>query len=42
MTVAAVLILDKMRNRVGLRPDQYTKEDLKYSPYQPAKFRKNK
>ena len=30
MTVIAVLILDKMKTRVGLRPSQYSKEDLKY------------
>ena len=42
MTIIAVLILDKMKNRVGLRPDQYTKDDLKYSTYQPTKYRKEK
>lgn len=30
-TIVAVLLLDRMRTRVGLRPSQYTKEDLKYS-----------
>ena len=30
-TIVAVLLLDRMRTRVGLKPSQYTKEDLKYS-----------
>ena len=42
MTIVAVLILDKMKDRVGLKPDQYSKEDLKYSTYQPVKYRKEK
>ena len=42
MTIVAVLILDKMKDRVGLKPDQYSKEDLKYSTYQPVKYKKEK
>lgn len=34
-TIFAVLILDYMRGRVGLKPEQYSKEDLKYSLYRP-------
>ena len=36
-TIVAVLLLDYMRGRVGLKPDQYSKEDLKYSTYKPQK-----
>ena len=34
-TISAVLILDYMKDRVGLKPEQYSKEDLKYSSYKP-------
>ena len=30
-TVAIVLLLDYMRDKVGLKPEKYTKEDMKYS-----------
>ena len=30
-TISLVLLLDYMRDKVGLKPDKYTKEDLKYS-----------
>lgn len=30
-TIAIVLILDYMRDKVGLKPEQYSKEDMKYS-----------
>ena len=36
-TIVAVLLLDYMRGKVGLKPDQYSKEDLKYSTYKPQK-----
>ena len=39
-TIMAVLILDYMRGRVGLKPSQYSKEDLKYSLYRPDKTEK--
>jgi MFS family permease len=31
MTICIVLLLDYMRDKVGLRPEQYKKEDLKFS-----------
>lgn len=34
-TIFIVLLLDFMRGKVGLKPEQYTKEDLKYSLYRP-------
>ena len=30
-TIVMILLLDYMRGRVGLKPDKYSKEDLKYS-----------
>ena len=30
-TIVMILLLDYMRERVGLKPDKYSKEDLKYS-----------
>ena len=36
-TIIAVLLLDYMRGKVGLKPEQYSKEDLKYSTYKPKK-----
>lgn len=39
-TIAAVLLLDYMKGRVGLKPSQYGKEDLKYSLYRPEKTKK--
>ena len=39
-TIAAVLLVDYMRDRVGLKPSQYSKEDLKYSLYRPDKTNK--
>ena len=39
-TIMAVLMLDYMRGRVGLKPSQYSKEDLKYSLYRPDKTEK--
>ena len=36
-TIFIVLLLDYMRGKVGLKPEQYTKEDLKYSLYKPEK-----
>ena len=39
-TIFIVLLLDFMRGRVGLRPEQYGKEDLKYSLYRPEKEKK--
>ena len=30
-TILVILLLDYMRGRVGLKPDKYNKEDLKYS-----------
>ena len=39
-TIAAVLLLDYMRDRVGLKPSLYSKEDLKYSLYRPDKTKK--
>ena len=30
-TVCMVLLLDYMRGKVGLKPEKYNKEDLKYS-----------
>lgn len=36
-TICVVLLLDFMRDRVGLKPEQYSKEDLKYSLYKPNK-----
>ena len=40
-TIFAVLLLDYMRGRVGLKPNKYSKEDLKYSLYRPD-LEKNK
>ena len=39
-TIAAVLLVDYMKGKVGLRPSQYSKEDLKYSLYMPSKTKK--
>lgn len=39
-TIAAVWLLDDMRGKVGLKPYQYSKEDLKYSLYRPDKEKK--
>ena len=39
-TIAAVLLIDYMKGRVGLKPSQYCKEDLKYSLYRPDKTKK--
>ena len=39
-TIVAVLLVDYMRDRVGLKPSQYSKEDLKYSLYRPDKTNK--
>ena len=33
-TIAMILLLDYMRGKVGLKPDKYNKEDLKYSQLQ--------
>ena len=41
-TIAAVLTVDYMKGRVGLKPSQYSKEDLKYSLYRPADKAKKK
>lgn len=30
-TILVVLMLDYMKKRVGLKPEQYPKEDMKYS-----------
>lgn len=30
LTLATILLLDFMRNRVGLKPEEYSKEDIKY------------
>ena len=32
MTILIILLLDYMRGKVGLKPEQYKKEDLKYMP----------
>ena len=32
MTILIILLLDYMRGKVGLKPEQYKKEDLKYIP----------
>ncbi len=34
-TIAVVLILDYMRGRVGIKPEEYTKEDIQYSIRKP-------
>ena len=39
-TIFIVLLLDYMRGKVGLKPEQYGKEDLKYSLYRPDKTQK--
>ena len=39
-TIFIVLLLDYMRGKVGLKPEQYEKEDLKYSLYRPDKTQK--
>ena len=31
MTIIMILLLDYMKDKVGLKPEEYTKEDLKYS-----------
>ncbi len=36
-TISAVLLVDYMKGRVGLKPSQYSEEDLKYSLYRPEK-----
>lgn len=36
-TIFIVLLLDYKRGKVGLKPEQYSKEDLKYSLYKPEK-----
>jgi len=36
-TIFIVLLLDYMRSRVGLKPEQYSKEDIKYSTHKPSK-----
>lgn len=36
-TIFIVLLLDYMRGRVGLKPEQYSKEDIKYSLNRPIK-----
>ena len=35
-TISVVLILDYMRDKVGLKPENYTKEDVKYSIRKPV------
>ena len=35
-TISIVLILDYMRDKVGLKPEYYTKEDVKYSIRKPV------
>ena len=39
-TIMAVLLVDYMKGRVGLKPSEYSKEDLKYSLYRPDKTNK--
>ena len=41
-TIFAILLLDYMRDRVGLKPSKYSKEDLKYSLYRPDLEKKKK
>ena len=41
-TIFIVLLLDYMRGRVGLKPEQYGKEDLRYSLYRPDKKKSQK
>ena len=36
-TIFIVVLLDYMRGKVGLKPEQYGKEDLRYSLYKPEK-----
>ena len=36
-TLIAVLLLDYMRDKVGLKPEKYNKEEMKYSLYKPNK-----
>lgn len=36
-TLIAVLLLDYMRGKVGLKPEKYSKEEMKYSLYKPNK-----
>lgn len=36
-TVLAVLLLDYMRDKVGLKPEKYTNEDIRYSLKRPTK-----
>ena len=36
-TIFIVLLLDYMRDRVGLKPEQYSKEDIKYALKRPTK-----
>lgn len=36
-TISAVLLLDYMRGKVGLKPEKYSKEEMKYSLYKPNK-----
>ena len=31
MTIVMILLLDYMKDKVGLKPENYTKDDLKYS-----------
>jgi MFS family permease len=33
LTIATILLLDFMRDRVGLKPEEYTKEDVKYDEH---------
>lgn len=39
-TIAIVLVLDFMRDKVGLEPEYYTDEDVKYSIRKPKKTKK--
>ena len=38
--IALVLTLDYMRDKVGLKPEYYTEEDVKYSIRKPKNFKK--
>ncbi|MCI8272710.1 MAG: MFS transporter [Clostridia bacterium] len=35
VTISIIILLDYMRNKVGLKPNEYNKEDLKYSKLSP-------
>ena len=36
-TIAMVILLDHMRSKVGLKPEEYEKEDIRYSINRPKR-----